>query len=68
MGARKAKRSIWNGTKSAMLKLKALKNKTKPKPIVIKDDDIDERIVEIAAPAGGSDDVMSMVDSKDERE
>jgi hypothetical protein len=27
-------------------------------------DDVDERIVEIAAPEGGSDDVMNMVDTK----
>jgi len=29
-------------------------------------DDVDERIVEVAAPAGGSDDVMTMVDSEGE--
>ena len=29
-------------------------------------DDVDERIVEVAAPQGGSDDVMKMVDSKEE--
>jgi alkylhydroperoxidase family enzyme len=30
-------------------------------------DDVDERIVEIAAPGGGSDDVMSMVDTDKEK-
>ena len=31
-------------------------------------DDVDERIVEIAAPGGGSDDVMSMVDADKDKE
>jgi alkylhydroperoxidase family enzyme len=31
-------------------------------------DDVDERIVEIAAPGGGSDDVMNMVDTKSNSE
>jgi hypothetical protein len=30
-------------------------------------DDVDERVVEIAAPADASDDVMSMVDDKNNR-
>ena len=39
---RKAKRTIWKGTKGAKRKIQGLKKQMKPKPIGIKDDEIDE--------------------------